>query len=80
LTTTIPSYGVIICEVDNTRDFDTKQLGLMYDGTTHTCTDIVADSTDCDYHQHDDGVFPSITSTVVSDENTLVVTGENFEF
>jgi hypothetical protein len=50
LTTTIPSYGVIICEVENTRDFDTKQLGVKYDDVTHTCTDIVADSTDCDYH------------------------------
>jgi hypothetical protein len=50
LTTTIPSYGVIICEVENTRDFNDKQLGVKYDSVTHTCTDIDAASTACAYN------------------------------
>lgn len=77
-TVTVTSYGVVECKTLAQVIATSTQLSLTQDGEYYAC--MSTDTIVCEYEQLEAATFPNVTSAAITDENTIVFTGTDFEF
>lgn len=77
--TNVISYGKVTCWWKTRRGFGNEEMYLVYGDDVYHCTDTDSDSTACAVTKTSAG-FPQITSSTITDANTIVVTGSGYEF
>jgi hypothetical protein len=89
ITTTVPEYGVLLCDQTHGREFSNQYTDSLFietaDDALHGCSDMDHNDlnptdTNCRYTAESGGNFPRLTSQAVSDSSTVVLTGTGFEF
>jgi len=74
----VVSYGVVQCKTKAQVIANSTVLKVTQGYDEYSCEN--SDQTLCQYEQSEDGGFPRISSTIITDLNTITFIGTDFEF